>query len=406
MDEQHRDAGRRSSSRPRSAAREVSSRELLELYLDRIERLNRAVNAVVTLDADRARAAADAADDATRPGGGVGPLHGLPITIKDAIETEGIRSTGGAVELTDHVPTRRRARGRPAQGRRRDRVRQDEPAALVGRRADLQRASSARTNNPWDVRPHHRADRRAARPRPWPPGSPASRSAPTSADRCASRRTAVACSGSSRASAWSRSAATSTTSAAARPTPTSTCSVRSRAAPTTSTCCVGVLAGPDAGARRRVALELPACEATLARRVLRIGVWFDDPACRSTSEYARACSAPPPTRSPTPGAVDDGHPPVEFARTDGAVRPPDRGGDGRRPAPDEAAEVDGRFAPRVAARRRSNGPRCTGVWAEWFEHHDLLLCPVLAVPPFPHVREGNIMDRTVEVDGDAARHRS
>ena len=34
----------------------------------------------------------------------VGPLHGLPITIKDAIETEGIRSTGGAIELTDHVP--------------------------------------------------------------------------------------------------------------------------------------------------------------------------------------------------------------------------------------------------------------------------------------------------------------
>ena len=86
-------------------AREVSSRELLELYLDRVERLNPPINAVVTLDVERARAAADAADAALARGEDVGPLHGLPVTIKDAIETEGIRSTGGAVELTDHVPT-------------------------------------------------------------------------------------------------------------------------------------------------------------------------------------------------------------------------------------------------------------------------------------------------------------
>src|SRR5436190_17155610 len=86
--------------------KEVSSRELLDLYLDRIERLNEPINAVVTLDVERARAAAAAADDALTRGDVAGPLHGLPITVKDAIETEGIRSTGGAVELTDHVPAR------------------------------------------------------------------------------------------------------------------------------------------------------------------------------------------------------------------------------------------------------------------------------------------------------------
>ena len=75
---------------------ELRSRELLELYLDRIERLDGDVNAVVTLDADRARAAADAADAVVARGDELGPLHGLPVTIKDAIETEGIRSTGGA----------------------------------------------------------------------------------------------------------------------------------------------------------------------------------------------------------------------------------------------------------------------------------------------------------------------
>src|SRR4051795_3794675 len=86
-------------------AKEWSSRELLELYLDRIDRLDGPVNAVVTLDTDRARIAADAADAALARGDAVRPLHGLPITIKDAIETEGIRSTGGAVELRDYVPS-------------------------------------------------------------------------------------------------------------------------------------------------------------------------------------------------------------------------------------------------------------------------------------------------------------
>ena len=86
-------------------AKQVSSRELLDLYIDRIDRLNGPLNAVVTLDVERARNAAAAADDALAHGDDVGPLHGLPVTIKDAIETEGIRSTGGAIELTDHVPT-------------------------------------------------------------------------------------------------------------------------------------------------------------------------------------------------------------------------------------------------------------------------------------------------------------
>src|SRR3954468_13091958 len=86
-------------------SKSVSSRELLATFLDRIERLNGPVNAVVTLAVERAQAEAAAADDATARGAEVGPLHGLPITIKDAIETEGIRSTGGAIELTDHIPT-------------------------------------------------------------------------------------------------------------------------------------------------------------------------------------------------------------------------------------------------------------------------------------------------------------
>src|SRR3954468_6853190 len=131
-------------------AHDVSSRELLELYLDRVERLNPAINAVVTLDAERARAAADAADDALARGDDVGPLHGLPVTIKDAIETEGIRSTGGAVELTDHVP----AHDAPAVARLK------AAGAIVFGKTNAPRWSGdvetfneifGGTNNPWEL---------------------------------------------------------------------------------------------------------------------------------------------------------------------------------------------------------------------------------------------------------------
>ena len=86
--------------------KQLSSRELLDLYLERVERLNPAINAVVTIDADAARQRANAADEATARGTSWGPLHGLPITVKDALAVAGMRSTGGAPELHDYVPKR------------------------------------------------------------------------------------------------------------------------------------------------------------------------------------------------------------------------------------------------------------------------------------------------------------
>jgi len=87
-------------------AGEVSSRELLDLYLSRIEAADPALNAVVTLDAERARRLAADADTALARGEAAGALHGLPITIKDTIETEGLRTTAGAPWLGGHVPDR------------------------------------------------------------------------------------------------------------------------------------------------------------------------------------------------------------------------------------------------------------------------------------------------------------
>ncbi|WP_164700468.1 amidase [Modestobacter sp. KNN46-3] len=86
--------------------REVSARELMDAHLDRIERLNPELNAIVTLDAEGARAAADAADARLAAGGPVGPLHGLPVAHKDTHATGGMRTTWGSPLHAETVPAR------------------------------------------------------------------------------------------------------------------------------------------------------------------------------------------------------------------------------------------------------------------------------------------------------------
>ena len=78
--------------RDRLRRREISAGELIEAALARIAAGNPAVNAVVGLDADRARAAA-AKSDRRLAAGAARPLEGLPITVKDAFDVEGLRSS-------------------------------------------------------------------------------------------------------------------------------------------------------------------------------------------------------------------------------------------------------------------------------------------------------------------------
>jgi Asp-tRNA(Asn)/Glu-tRNA(Gln) amidotransferase A subunit family amidase len=86
--------------------RKLSPVELLESCLARIAAVNPAVNAMVALDADRARDTAKQAEAAVMRGDPLGPLHGLPVGIKDLEETKGLRTTWGSPLFADHVPTR------------------------------------------------------------------------------------------------------------------------------------------------------------------------------------------------------------------------------------------------------------------------------------------------------------
>ncbi len=90
----------------RLASGEVGSVELLDHLLDRIGRIDPSLGAVCTLDADRARERARVADEATARGERWGPLHGLPMTIKDVWETDGLLTTCGDPALRHHVPAR------------------------------------------------------------------------------------------------------------------------------------------------------------------------------------------------------------------------------------------------------------------------------------------------------------
>lgn len=86
-------------------AKEVSSQEVVEAYLQRIEAVNPKLNAVVQLTADMVHDQARAADAALAQGDLKGPLHGVPVTIKDNIETAGMICTGGTKGRTSFVPT-------------------------------------------------------------------------------------------------------------------------------------------------------------------------------------------------------------------------------------------------------------------------------------------------------------
>ncbi len=86
--------------------RAISSAEAVDAHLRRIDAVNPRLNAVVQLGADAARARARAADDALARGDALGPLHGVPFTVKDWIETEDLVCAAGFEERRGYVPKR------------------------------------------------------------------------------------------------------------------------------------------------------------------------------------------------------------------------------------------------------------------------------------------------------------
>src|SRR5687768_7376429 len=85
-------------------ARELSPVELLEAFFARIQRINPAINAYCTVAYDRAREEAREAESAVANGEPLGPLHGVPVSIKDLTATAGVRTTMGSKIFEHNVP--------------------------------------------------------------------------------------------------------------------------------------------------------------------------------------------------------------------------------------------------------------------------------------------------------------
>ena len=380
-------------------AKQVSSRELLDLYVDRIDRLNGPLNAVVTLDVERARNAAAAADNALARGDDVGPLHGLPVTIKDAIETEGIRSTGGAIELTDHVPTA------------------DAPAV-----ASLKRAGAivfGKTNVPrWsgDMQTYNEVFGMTSNP--WAhdrtPGGSSGGPAAAVAAGFTSFEVGTDIAGSIRLPSHMCGVFGLKPSYGVIPqrgyldhvgggitdADINVFGPIARDADDLALL-LDVMAGPEPERAAAWRLELPAPSGSTLSDY-RIGVWFDDPGCPIGRDVGAVLANAAARIADAGGKVEDAHPPVNFDEQVEtffrllipAISPS---------FPEETAEI---ISSSHLAWLRNNEERARlrAIWAEWFDSYDILLCPVLPTATFPHDNESDFAARRLVIDGVEREH--
>ena len=153
------------------STKRVSPSELTEAYLGRIERLDPSINAYVMLTADRARDDARRATDEITAGNYRGPLHGIPIGLKDLYDTAGIRTCGGCKAYEDRVPAEDCTVARKLR---------EAGSVLLGKLNTHELAYGTTTNNHWYGATHN----------PWdleriPGGSSGGSGAATIADMAA-----------------------------------------------------------------------------------------------------------------------------------------------------------------------------------------------------------------------------
>lgn len=395
--------------------REISSVELLDCLLARNARLSESINAIVTLDTDRAYAAARAADEARAAGLSLGVLDGLPMTVKDALATAGMRSTGGATELAENVPEHDA-----------EVVAQVKAAgAVVFGKTNLPRWSGdaqatneifGTTNNPWDLTR-------------GPGGSSGGSSAAVAAG-LTPLEIGTDIGGSVRLPAHFAGVCGHKPSFGIVPqlgyvdhvtygVGEADVNVVGPLARTVDDVelLFDLLIGPRADQAAAWSLELPKPRST--GRDLRIAAWLDDPACPVSNAVAQVLEtavraieddglrvdrgARP--AHPFEDVFDVGLPLISAATSPG--RSQDEFDDLRSIAADpdpadptlsmraRASTVSHRDWILLTERREANRRS----WADFFDDHDVLLAPVSFVPAFEHQYEGNLYTRRLQVDG-------
>jgi amidase len=399
-------------------SKRLSSRELLEMYLRRIEQHNPAINAVVTLDVERAQGAADAADAATMRGEASGPLHGLPMTIKDCLATAGLRTTAGSKTLADYVPqedatavARLRAAGAIVLGK----TNLPEFAGDAQSYNDL----FGTTNNPWDVT--------------RTPGGSSGGSAAALAAGLSALELGSDLGGSLRIPAHFCGVYTLKPTYGIVP-------LQGHIPPPPGVMAemdVGVIgpmarsavdldlaltaiAGPDTAQGVAWRLQLPPPRAD-ALAGYRIAAWLDDPYGPIDAEIVALYQRLIADLRSAGARIDEGARPPSLAEghdiaqrlIQGAMSgwPPDEQYQAllqraeQAPADDQTPPV--RWARNITQRARdytrvqADRLRLKAAWADFFRDYDALLCPVMPTAAIPHDQNPDVDTRTIVVNGQS-----
>jgi len=399
-------------------AGDLSAVEALDETLSRVGQVNPQINAIVALDEERARAAAADADAALARGEPVGPLHGLPMTIKDSWETEGLVTACGVPDLAQHVP----AADAPAVARLRG-----AGAVIFGKTntpmmaMDIQSYNDVygTTNNPWNLE---------------------RTSGGSSGGACAALATGLTAlelgsdiGGSIRTPAGycgvygHKSSYGVVPQRGHIPGPPGALGVPDLnvAGPLARSAedldlALGVLAGPDDWDARAWTLSLPPARAT-ALRDFRVAAWLDDASCRvddavrerheALVEALRGAGVEVDTEARPALSLDDavsaylpllgavigaGLPPEVYDRLVGLVAASDPQDDSPMTRYARVLTISAR--DRVFMNEWRQQQRAA--WSDFFTRFDVLLTPVTPVPAIPHDHSDPMPLRTVTINGE------
>lgn len=397
---------------------EISSEALLGAFLERIEQHNPALNAVVYMDIDAARKRAKEADAALARGESWGPLHGLPMTIKETYEVAGMPTTAGSPQLKDHCPRQHAVAAQRLQ---------DAGAIIIGKSnvplfaGDLQTYNEiyGTTNNPWDT----------AR---TPGGSSGGAAAALAAgltplefgsDIGGSIRTPASFTG----VCGHKPSYGLVPGRGHIPGPPGSLSaadigVMGPLARTVDDLelALDITAGPDERETVGWGLSLPKARHHQLKD-FRVAAWLNDPACPVDQEIVGLLEATVSSLRDAGVKVDDEARPrdidlassheVYYALLSAAVGAglPKKVFDNRADAAATAHESDHSYAIRFARgatqshaqwlRAHEKRLHMQRAWADFFNGFDVLLCPVTNTLPFKHDHSAPIDERTLIVNG-------
>lgn len=393
----------------------IGSLELLEHFLARVERYNPALNALAVPDVERARSRAREADAALARGESWGPLHGLPMTVKESYNVAGLPTTWGAPELKDNVPETNALAVDRLLG---------AGAVLFGKSnvplmlADFQSYNKlyGTTNNPWD---HGRT------PGGSSGGSAAMLAAGLTGLEAGSdiggsiRNPAHYCGVYGHKPTWGilppRGHALP---GVLTPSDISVVGPLARG-PEDLALALDVMAGPDRLDATGWQLELPAPRhGSLGN--YRVAVWLDDPMSPVDREVTDRLQAVVEALARCGAKIDEkARPPIDKAAAYSiylkllqavmSARKPEAA---FREALEKAAALPADDSSQSAQMLRASvmyyrewaaaneaRTHLRWRWAEFFEDYDVLLCPISATAAFPHDHSEDADARTLRVNG-------